>query len=319
MLSFKQFISEESRKNGINMDGIQLADYIASKGYSIKSKTRTSIVILVDGDRVQKMLDLASMMTKFGAKIDRNIKGSSLGGIVVGNVKILIKASGRTGGLDVESAAISALEDAVVQAVILAGGPINIKLKNRVVSGVVGVEKTAGTPKSDFNLCDESNKPLVHISHKKGSTPRDFQQWGGITEREIANHPEVSYFEKQVNALYPNSVMPNGESAFMRIKDDALKMMSVYGVNYSKGTTDINRVDVLIQGDPGLKMLANGDYELTATGHIHYLPEKITGDFEPVIAVIYKGDRNQLGLRGARASIYPLGGRTFKREVKNLS
>lgn len=301
------------------MDGNQLADYLAEKGYSIKSKTRTSIVVLVDGDRIKKMLELAEIMSGFGAAIDRNLKGSSIGGIAVGNVKVLIKSSGRTGGLDVESAAIATLQEAIMQAVITNGGPINVKLKGRTAKNVVGVQKTDGTPKSDFHLIDTSGKAVAHISHKKGSTAKDFQQWGGITEKEIANHPEVKYFEKQVNLLYPGGIMPNSQSAFMKIKDEHLKMMSVYGVNYAKGGIDVNKVDVLIQGDPGLKRLSSGDFELTATGHVHYLKQKMTGGFEPVLAIIYKGDRTQLGLKGGRASIYPYGGRTFKTEVKNNS
>jgi len=299
------------------MDGIQLADTLSKKGFTIKSKTKTSIVLLVDGDRIKKMLELAEMFSDMDAKIDRSIPGSSIGGVVVGNVKILVKASGKTGGLDVEAAAISDLEEAVIEAIMLTGGPINVKLKGRIVKNIVGVEKTAGTPKSDFHLVDVNGKAVIHISHKKGSSPKDFQQWGGITEKSIADHPEVKYFEKQVNILYHGGVMPNGQSAFMKIKDNDLKMMAVYGVNYAKGSLDVNRVDVLIQGDPGLKLLSNGDFELTGSGHVHYLPEKMTGGFEPVLAIIYKGDRTQLGLRGGRASIYPMGGRSFKTEIKN--
>jgi hypothetical protein len=314
MYSFKQFIITEA---STPMDGIQLAKYLASKGYEIKTKTKTSMVVMVQGDRIKKMLDLASMLSNMGAKVDRNMKGSSIGGIVVGAVKILVKAAGRSGGLDVEAAAISDLEDAVMQAIMMTGGPISIRLKGRTVKNIVGVEKTDGTPKSDFHLIDANGKAVIHISHKKGSTAKDFQQWGGITEKEIANHPEVKYFEKQVNMLYPDGVMPNSQSAYMRIKDDALKMMAVYGVNYAKGGIDVNKVDVLIQGDPGLKYITNGVYSLTGTGHVHYLPELMTGEFEPVLAIIYKGDRTQLGLRGGRASIYPMGGRTFKTEIKN--
>jgi len=299
------------------MDGIQLADTLSKRGFAIKSKTKGSIVVLVDGDRIKKMLELAEMFSDMGAKIDRSIPGSSIGGVVVGNVKILVKASGKTGGLDVEAAAISDLEEAVIEAIMLTGGPINVKLKSRVVKNIVGVEKTAGTPKSDFHLVDMDGKAVIHISHKKGSSPKDFQQWGGITEKSIADHPEVKYFEKQVNILYRGGVMPNGQSAYMKIKDNDLKMMAVYGVNYAKGSLDVNRVDVLIQGDPGLTLLSNGDFELTGTGHVHYLPEKMTGGFDPVLAIIYKGDRTQLGLRGGRASIYPMGGRSFKTEIKN--
>lgn len=301
------------------MDGLELADYLTKLKYTIKSKTKTSLVVLVEGNRLDKMKELADKLKKLGATIDPNMKGSSIGGIVIGKVKILIKASGRTGGLDVESAAIDALQNAIANAMAIVGGPIDIKLKSKTVKGVVGVKKTDGTPKSDFHLVDGNGKPLCHISHKKGSTPRDFQQWGGITESKIAAHKEVLYFEKEVNKIYPGGKMPNGESAYMKIKDKNLKMMSVYGVNFNVGGLDTNKVDVLIQGDPGVKQLSNGTFQLTATGHIHYLPEDIIGGFEPVLAVIYKGDRTQLGLRGARASIYPKDGRTFKREIKNNS
>lgn len=299
------------------MDGLELAAYLTSLKYQIKTKTKTSVVVMVDGNRLDKMKELATKLKKLGAKIDPNMKGSSIGGIVVGNVRVLIKAAGRTGGLDVEAAAIGTLAEAIANAMAIAGGPIDIKLKSKTIKGVVGVKKTDGTPKSDFHLVDANGKPLCHISHKKGSTPRDFQQWGGITEKEIASHPEVKYFEAQVNLLYPGGVMPSSQSAYMKIKDESLKMMAVYGVKYSSGSLDVNRVDVLIQGDPGLKQLSNGAFQLTATGHIHYLPEKMMGGFEPVLAVIYKGDRTQLGLKGARASIYPAGGRTFKTEIKN--
>lgn len=317
MYTFKQFIAEQELNDGTDMDGLQIADYLQSKGYAVKTKTKTSIVILVNGDRIKKMIELAALLKNMKAAIDKNLKGSSIGGIVIGKVKILIKASGRSGGLDVEAAAIEELEDAIIQAIMLNGGPINVKLNNRVIKNVVGVEKTAGTPKSDFHLIDANNNAVCHISHKKGSTPKDFQQWGGITEKEIANHPEVKYFETQVNILYPGGIMPSSQSAYMKIKDSTLKMMAVYGVNFDKANLDVNRVDVLIQGDPGLKLLSNGDFQLTATGHIHYLPEDITGGFEPVLAIIYKGDRTQLGLKGGRASIYPIGGRTFKTEIKN--
>lgn len=297
------------------MDGIQLSDYLQTKGYSIKSKTNTSIVILVAGDRIKKMLELAEMLKGMGAVVDKNIKGSSIGGIVIGKVKILIKAAGRTGGLDVEMAAIADLEDAIMQAIMLTGGAIDVKLKDRVIKGVVGVEKTAGTPKSDFHLIDINNKALCHISHKKGSTPRDFQQWGGVTEMDIINHPEVEEFAKDCKILYGDKI-PSGESVYKIIKDIHLARMSVFGVGYNRGVTNASRVDVLIQGDPGLKRLSNGAFELTATGHIHYLADLPTGNFAPVLACIYKGDRDQLGIKGARFSIYPLGGRTFKRQIK---
>ena len=298
------------------MTGLELADLLEQRGVKIKSKTRTSIVALVDGNRLAGMEDIANMLQRFGARIDRNLKGSSIGGIVVRGVKILIKAAGSTGGLDVEAAAISALSDALSTALILSGGPVSLRVGGRTISGVVEVVKTAGTPKSDFHLADGAGCPLIHISHKKGSTPRDFQQWGGVTEQRILQHPEVQLFAEQCRNLYGGRI-PAGESAFKKIKDNNLKMMSVFGVNFDKGSADVNRVDVLLQGDPGLRMVRGNLFELTATGHVNYHGGIPGGGFEPVLAMIYKGGRDQLGVKGARASIYPLGGRTFKRELNN--
>ena len=321
MLRFKQYFSE-SESNTMTpptMTADDLVKILQSRGYSIKSKTRTTIVILVDGNRIKKMIELAEMLSEYGAMIDKSLKGSSIGGLVIGKLRVFIKAADRSAGLDVEEAAIAELSQAIVAAVVEAGSPIDIRVGSRIVHGVAGVKKTPGTPKSDFHLIDQNNKPLAHISHKKGKTPKDFQQWGGITEREIVNHPEVKYFQQQVNTIWTGGAIPPGQSAFMKIKSDDLKMMSVYGVKYASGGINPNKVDVLLQGDPGLKRISPTQFELTASGHVHYHGEKLTGGYEPVLAVIYKGDRTQLGLKGARASIYPIGGRTFKHEIKNLS
>jgi len=300
------------------MDGIQLSAFLESLGYKVKAKTKTSITLLVSEDRITKMMEVSNVLKGLGAKIDPSIKGSSIGGILVGNVKILIKAEGRTGGLDVEAAAIRQLEEAVLVNASLLGRPLSIRVKNKTIDGVIGVEKTAGTPKSDFHLVDENGNPLLHISHKKGSTPKDFQQWGGFTEKKILDHKEVKDFIAQCQERYSSNSnkIPPGESVFKRIKDKDLKMMAVYGVEFDRPTLNENRVDVLLQGDPGLKQNPSNSFSLTATGHVHYRGDDITGGFEPVLALIYKGDRDQFGIKGARASIYPIGGRAFKEELK---
>jgi hypothetical protein len=295
------------------MDGLSIADLLQKKGYTIKAKTKTSITILVSGNRIEKMVEVSKLLSNLGAQIDSNLKGSSIGGIVVGTVKILLKAEGRTGGLDVELKAIQDLQTALANAMAVNGGPISIKLKNRVVKDCAQVVKTAGTPKSDFHIADSSGKPLIHISHKKGSSPKDFQQWGGVTEDRIAKHKEVIEFGVKCRMLYGDRI-PNGESVYVAIKDKNLKMMAVFGVQFDAGGINTNKVDVLIQGDPGLKKVGT-NFELTGTGHVHYHGDIPDGGFDPVLAMIYKGDRDQFGIKGARASIYPKSGRTFKSEL----
>lgn len=297
------------------MDGTELAKSLSARGYKIKNSTRTSIAILVEGNRIEKMLQLAAELSKMGAVIDKSLKGSSIGGIRIGDIKIILKQDGKSGGLDVETQAINDLMDSVMCAVIAFGGPITVKVGSRTVKNVCDVIKTDGTPKSDFHLADENGKPLVHISHKKGSTPKDFQQWGGVTEDRISKHPEVIKFGIDCLRTF-STKMANGASGWKKIKDKNLKMMSVFGVNYDKPGIDENKVDVLIQGDPGLKEIRDGLFELTATGHVHYWGELPDGTFDPILAMIYKGDRSQFGVQGGRASIYPKGGRNFKQEIK---
>lgn len=288
-----------------------LSELITNLGHKIKSKTSSSLVVLVKGDRVKQLKELTLQLSNLGAKHDPSAKGSSIGAIVVGKIKITIKADGKTGGLDVEAAAIDSLQSAIMGAMATFGGPLTIRLPKKTVKGIVGVEKTAGTPKSDFHLIDENGRPKVFISHKKGSTPKDFQQWGGMTEKEILNHKEVQAFAMKCKAKFGEK-LPPGTSVFSRIKDPRLSAYSVYGVDFGK-VTGINNVDVLLQGDPYL-IPQDSTFKLMAN-NVHYNGETLHGGFAPVLALIYKGDRDNLGIKGARASIYPAGGRRME-EIK---
>ena len=154
------------------------------------------------------MKELALKLHNLGAVMDPNAKGSSIGAVLIDKIKVLVKADGKTGGLDVESAAIESLQTAINGALCQCGEPITIKMKHRTVSGIVGVEKTDGTPKSDFHLVDENDRAVVFISHKKGSKPNDFQQWGGMTEKEIAANKEVIQFALDCRAKIGDRISP---------------------------------------------------------------------------------------------------------------
>lgn len=245
-------------------------------------------------------------------------RGLQYGAVKIGKVKILVKAAGKTGGLDVEAKAMAALQDAIMGAMVASGGPITIKMPHRTVSGITGVAKTPGTPNSDFHCLDKNKKPVIFISHKKGKAPTDFQQWGGLTEDAIASNPLVQEFGVAAKAEYGESI-PRGESLSADIGNSIeaknLKMMSVFGVDSLTRKWGVNCVDVVIQGDPGLEATAKGVYKFTASGHVHFYGEIPTGGFEPVLALIYKGDRTNLGIKGARGSIQPKAGRKYKRHI----
>jgi hypothetical protein len=216
---------------------------------------------------------------------------------------------GAGGGLIKEEAAQKDLQKEIDDAIKKNNGPITIKCGKKTYSDIVGVEKTSGTPKSDFHLINNKGEAVIWISHKDGSTAKDFQQWGGISERKepkIFNHPETQKFISDLKRVYPKG-LPPATTVYRHIKDVTLKYYSVYGNMYGDKLGEQN-VTILLQGPPGLKKVGK-NYELTAN-HVHFNGDSVDGDgFDPVLMAIYKGDRSDAGVKGTRIVISPVGGR----------
>lgn len=189
--------------------------------------------------------------------------------------------------------------------------PIKVKAKTyRAVKCV----KTKGVPKSDFSILDENGNEIIWLSHKEGSSARDFQQWGGMTETNIQNHPEAQKFIKKVQEKFPKGI-PNATTVASMIKDSKLKKMSIYGVDYDVGKPlGLQNVSVVLQGPVKLRKVGKA-WEFMAN-HAHENGEDITGDFEPVMMAIYKGDRSNFGVQGARFAIQPKGSRKITEWIK---
>lgn len=252
-----------------------------------------------------------------GAVDDPNLPGSSIGGIRFDNYKIFIKADGATGGLDKESHALNKLRQSISDAMKLAGCSITVVMDHRSVDRVIDAEKTKGTPKSDFHCINEDLEPVIFISHKAGNKPSHFQQWSGVTEENIANNAIVKTFTDECYKLFGTKIQKK-ESFAMRIPEcgegTKLRLMSVFGTDAPEGKPGINCVDVVVQGDITLEQIEGKNFRFVATGHLHYYPDVPKEGYEPVLAMIYKGDRSNLGISGARASIYPKEGRKFARK-----
>jgi hypothetical protein len=190
---------------------------------------------------------------------------------------------------------------------------VPIKVKNKTYRAAKCV-KTKGVPKSDFSILDESGNEIMWLSHKEGSTARDFQQWGGMTEANIQNHKEAQKFIKQVQEMFPDGI-PNATTVAKMIKDDNLKKMSIYGVDYKAGAPlGLQNVSVVLQGP--VKLKKNGNAWSFTANHAHDNGEDIHGDFEPVMMAIYKGDRSNFGVQGARFAIQPKGSRKVTQWLK---
>ena len=180
---------------------------------------------------------------------------------------------------------------------------------------VVAVESTPGTPKSDFHFRDRNGNMVGFVSHKDGSSPTAIQQWGGVTQRAepmLAAHPETVAFVQTCQAKFGNQ-MPRATTVARRIKDNRLKMQAIYGNGFG-GPPSIQNVDVLLQGSVSLTKVGN-NYKLVASAQTHNNGDPVGGGYEPVFMCMYKGDRDNYGIKGARMAISGKGGRSIKQYV----
>jgi hypothetical protein len=230
------------------------------------------------------------------------------------NVEFGGKPPGAGAGVGIETREIKSINDQFDKIRSETGLKyVPIKIGTKTYQAVKCI-KTKGVPKSDFSVVDEQGNEIIWISHKEGSSPRDFQQWGGMTEDRIQNHPEAQKFIKQMQEKFPNGI-PSAMTVGKIINDHMLKKYAVYGVDYSeKGTLGQQNVSVVLQGT--VKLFKYGKvYKFTANHH-HENGEEITGGFEPVMMAMYKGDRSNFGVKGARFAIQPKDSRNVKEWIK---
>lgn len=260
------------------------------------------------------------VMPKGGEKILRSGTTSDLSALRFGStegnaykISDFVKTAefggkGARSGVAKEDRALSMLNEQIEKAKVeLQSATVPITI-GRKTYHAFSAESTPGTPKSDFHILDSDGNEIVWMSHKDGRTERDFQQWGGMSERsepDIYRHPEVQKFIKDLKKLYPKG-LPNATTVARKIKDKKLQAMSVYGNQFGKSFGRQN-VTVTIQGD--IKLVKSGkSYKIEAV-HVHVNGEEMTDGYTPVFMAIYKGDRSDFGVKGTRIVIAPMGSR----------
>lgn len=260
------------------------------------------VIILTVGKDVEKTLRTGSV-----ADLNALRFGDNKGNIYKLTDFVKTKEFGGKGagsGTAKEDAALMDLRNQI-QATLMKNGVAQIRVKiGSHFYNVADVVTTPGTPKSDFHLVDTDGNEVAWISHKDGSKAKDFQQWGGLSatkEPLLASHKETESFVADIKKTYPNG-LPNATTITRKIKDNKLKMMSVYGNEYGKKFSRQN-VTLMLQGDVKLNKFGNF-YTITAT-HTHVNGDVMDGDYEPVFMAIYKGDRSDFGVRGTRIVIAP--------------
>ena len=189
---------------------------------------------------------------------------------------------------------------------------VNINGKKYNVSKCIKIE---GFVKSDLALLNENGEEVVWISYKKGNSPKDFQQWGGMTEKNIIDHPEIEKFVAQMQKRFPKGI-PNATTIAKKIKDNNLKKLSVYGIEYRKNAVNSRQnVSIVLQGPVRLVSYGSNQYKFSSN-HTLQGGENVIGGYEPVLMIIYKGDRDNFGIKGARFAIQPILSRNINEMIK---
>lgn len=166
--------------------------------------------------------------------------------------------------------------------------------------------------KCDISLVNDLGEHVVWISHKKGKGADKIAQWSGLS-------PRVHWiYERDETQEFIESVFNNAKKSFgpgscfaRRIESYDLKICSAFGNNFRKSVFDENNVTCIVQGNTHI-IPHNDVYKLASTSAFFVNPCIITGEYEPEFMAVYKGDRNQFGIKGARFGIFPKGHRKNK-------
>lgn len=269
---------------------------------SFTKKSKTKVIVFSGRNRMEMIDDLCRMFSMYDPKLVPS-SYSSLGILTIGNVGIIVKAAVGSNPLQYESYVIGRLNTQLCQL-----GKIDLWINDKCFNGIVGVRKTNGTPKSDFELIDDAGYARCFVSHKKGNKASDFQQWSGMTHKSIATHPEVISFIEEIKSISPR--LKKGDSFYRPIECNRLKTMAMFGHDVYDTSNGPDNVNFIIQGDPVI-VEVDGRYTIQSYS-IHDHSSAPDASYEPVLAVTYRADRSNFGITNARFSIYPKGGRKFK-------
>lgn len=298
-VTFKQFMLMED----IISD---LKDSISAMGYGdIKDISARRFKVLVPAK--DRMIVAEKLVKTLGGKFVTT--GTAAGKPViefVGGVVVYVKPNpgSGVGGTSKEDAQLASLQKQIQNELEQNNlMELSIKIGAKYYS-VAGAASTPGTPKSDFHLLNLKSEEVVWISHKDGSSAKDFQQWGGMSDRSettIARHPESKKFIEDVKTRF-GGVMPRATTVSRKIVDTKLAGMAVYGNRFGLELGRQN-VTILLQG-PVKLVKKNDHYELTSN-HTSINGDAMTEGYAPVFMAIYKGDRSNFGIKGARFAIQP--------------
>jgi hypothetical protein len=180
---------------------------------------------------------------------------------------------------------------------------INIKVGDNIYNNIIGAINQPGVPKSDFNLINLDNQPVVFISHKMGGGAKSFARWGGFVFAFKEKNEEVMQFVQTISEKITNNTFEKNASFAQKINSSELKNRIVFGKDFGKDFGK-NNVQIIIQGKVTLT-LENNAYILSGenTWLSGQTPE---GEFEPVLEAHYRSDFTSLKFKNAESFSRPI-------------
>ena len=198
------------------------------------------------------------------------------------------------------------------------GKPVSILFNDVIYSNITTATTVPKTPKADFSFDDSEDNRKIFVSHKAGSTAKDFQQYGGVTA--IADESEVQSFVEAVkDALQDPNQMEPGKGFRRKVNSPEIIRKTVYGLDYQpKKDYGINNVQGLLQGPLTFEETKNSKGEKVFkldSNHTILNPDLPEGDYEAYFYVTMRRNRNQFGIKDARFGIYT---EAFKRNATEI-
>jgi len=210
----------------------------------------------------------------------------------------------------------AAIDDVNKQIEEKKGKSDHIKVKmGRTTHEITHAEKVPGTPKADFMLHDK-NGNHIYLSHKAGSSVKDFQQLGGTTEH--GDNSAVQHLVSHIKKKYKGDgkSMPGTVATKLdrsNPEHEQLLHKAAFGNDYGSKHKGINNVHAIVQGKVNLEKGSSGHHEIHATNVYKNgkLPSKVQG----MVSARYMGGRKNHGLNNIRTGVLPVGSRTVAEYV----
>jgi hypothetical protein len=168
---------------------------------------------------------------------------------------------------------------------------IKLRANGRIVecAGIISTpQRGRRAPKADFSIINSKKEEVAFISHKDGTKPSQFQQYGGLSDPAFVSNKEVKKFLTDLLEIYPDG-LTRGTSVKRKVGDKKIINMSVYGTNYGKKPGHEN-VDEFHQGNMKLKKVGSV-YEIVSSHKGKNGDIPTDRGYECIYFARYTGDR----------------------------